>query len=211
MMTTGSPQASVTPFRAQRSVSTPANMAGDEARSWADQMSAVAVHRDRESFMQIYDYFAPRLQRYLMGLGVRAGLAEELVQEALLRLWRKAGQFDPARASLSTWLFRIARNLYIDHVRREPDWQPIQDGLDQLERELPRSPRSDTEAFAEYAQLKQAILELPAMQARLIRMSYFESKSHREISEELDMPLGSVKSRLRKAFSVLSQSVRNGA
>ncbi len=158
--------------------------------------------------MQIYDHFSPRLQRYLMGLGVRPGLAEELVQEALLRLWRKAAQFNPERASLSTWLFRIARNLYIDHVRREPDWQPIQDGLEQLERERPKAQRSETEAFAEHEELKKAILELPAMQARLIRMSYFEAKSHREISEELSMPLGSVKSRLRKAFGTLSLNVR---
>ncbi|MDA3914346.1 sigma-70 family RNA polymerase sigma factor [Oleiagrimonas sp.] len=208
MMKTDSPQMRVTPFRAHRFVSTSVNKAGDETTSWAPQMEAIATHRDRDCFMQIYDHFSPRLQRYLMGLGVRPGLAEELVQEALLRLWRKAAQFNPERASLSTWLFRIARNLYIDHVRREPDWQPIQDGLEQLERERPKAQRSETEAFAEHEELKKAILELPAMQARLIRMSYFEAKSHREISEELSMPLGSVKSRLRKAFGTLSLNVR---
>ncbi len=181
-----------------------------EARAWAQLMEAVAQQRDRDSFMQIYDYFAPRLKHYLMGLGVQAEAAEELVQEALLRLWRKAGQFDPARASLSTWLFRIARNLYIDQVRRDPGWQQVSDGLEQLDREQPRQQRSETEAAAEYAELRQAIVELPAMQARLIRMSYFEAKSHSQIAAELDMPLGSVKSRLRKAFSRLSRRVRKG-
>lgn len=192
--------------RALRRVSIQATkIAGEaDARYWSGQMAAVAERRDRESFMRIYDHFAPRLQRYLLGLGVGAGVAEELVQETMIRLWRKADLFDPRRASLSTWLFRIARNLYIDTVRREPSWRPEEEGLEQLQADAsPRPLGSDAEAFAEQANLARAIQGLPAIQARLIRMSYFEAKSHSEIAEELGMALGTVKSSLRRAFGKL--------
>ena len=199
----------VDPLRAQRSVSTPADKAISEARYWSEQMAAVAQERDRESFMRIYDHYAPRLQRYLLGLGVAPEQAEELVQEAMIRLWRKAHQFRPGRASLTTWLFRIARNLYIDSVRREPNWRPVEDALDGLRADPPpRARGTEAESYAEQANLKRAIHALPARQARLVRMSYIEAKSHREIAEELDMPLGTVKSSLRSAFGKLRASLR---
>ncbi|MEO6927421.1 MAG: sigma-70 family RNA polymerase sigma factor [Rhodanobacter sp.] len=182
--------------------------AAPDAQYWSTQMSAVSVQRDRASFMCIYDHFAPRLQRYLRNLGVSESIADELVQEALLTLWRKAAMFDPARASLSTWLYRVARNLYIDHVRKEPHWLPIQDGLDRLD--LDESARHDSQPESCFDQdlLKQAIDALPAMQAKLVRMCYLESKSHSEISRELDMPLGTVKSSLRRSFAKLQASMR---
>lgn len=200
--------AEVAPFRAKRSVPSSATNAAPDAQYWSTQMLAVSVQRDRISFMRIYDYFAPRLQRYLRNLGVPESMADELVQEALLTLWRKAAMFDPARASLSTWLYRVARNLYIDHVRKEPHWLPIQDGLDRLD--LAESDRSDSQPESSFDQelLKQAIDRLPSVQAKLVRMCYLESKSHSEISRELEMPLGTVKSSLRRSFVKLQGSMR---
>ncbi|MEO7064877.1 MAG: sigma-70 family RNA polymerase sigma factor [Dokdonella sp.] len=179
-----------------------------DSHYWSVQMSAVSVQRDRASFMRIYDHFAPRVQRYLRNLGVDDALSDELMQEALLTLWRKAAFFDPARASLGTWLFRVARNLYIDHVRREPNWMPVQDGLDRLDEEAFDRHDSQPDSFTDHDILKQAIDRLPAMQAKLVRMCYLETKSHSEISSELDMPLGTVKSSLRRAFAKLQISMR---
>ena len=198
----------VTPLEAVRRLSIPANHIADDSRYWSEQVSAVATSRDVDCFMRIYDHFAPRLQRYLLGLGVASAQAEELVQEALLRLWRRADLFDPTRASLSTWLFRVARNLYIDGVRGEPHWLPIQEGLDWLDQQVIDEPGTSTESFTDHAGLSQAIDRLPATQARLIRMSYFEAKSHSEIAQELQMPLGSVKSSLRRAFAQLQAGLR---
>lgn len=179
-----------------------------ETHDWAVQMAAVSLQRDRASFMRIYDHFAPRLQRYLRNLGVAEHLADELVQEALLTLWRKASMFDPTRASLSTWLYRVARNLYIDHVRREPHWLPIQEGLDRLDHAEADRRTSQPESYIDQDLLKQAIDRLPPIQAKLVRMCYLESKSHTEISRELDMPLGSVKSSLRRSFAKLQVSMQ---
>ena len=201
--------AEVTPLRAKRFVPSSTNNAAPDALYWSTQMAAVSVHRDRASFMRIYDHFAPRLQRYLRNLGVPESMADELVQEALLTLWRKAGMFDPARASLATWLYRVARNLYIDHVRREPYWLPIQEGLDQLDHAESGRLDSQPESSIDQDILRQAIDRLPPLQARLVRMCYLEGKSHSEISGELDMPLGSVKSSLRRAFAKLQGSMRD--
>lgn len=208
MMGSDQAVAEVMPFRAKRHVSPSPSNAAPDALYWSAQMSAVSLQRDRASFMRIYDHFAPRLQRYVRNLGVPESVADELVQEALLTLWRKAGMFDPARASLATWLYRVARNLYIDHVRREPHWLPIQEGLDRLDHV--ESARLDSQPESSFDQdlLKQAIDRLPPIQAKLVRMCYLESKSHSEISGELEMPLGSVKSSLRRAFAKLQGSMR---
>ncbi|MEO8809848.1 MAG: sigma-70 family RNA polymerase sigma factor [Rhodanobacter sp.] len=200
--------AEVAPFRAKRHVPVSVSNPAPDAQYWSTQMSAVSVQRDRVSFMHIYDHFAPRLQRYLRNLGISEAVADELVQEALLTLWRKAALFDPTRASLSTWLYRVARNLYIDHVRKEPHWLPIQDGLDRLDRAESDRRDSQPESFIDQDLLKQAIDRLAPVPAKLVRMCYLESKSHSEISRELDMPLGTVKSSLRRAFAKLQGSMR---
>ncbi|WP_413623863.1 sigma-70 family RNA polymerase sigma factor [Luteibacter sp. Lutesp34] len=199
----------VAPFGARRDVTHAINNAPPDPHYWSVQMSAVSAQRDRASFMRIYDHFAPLLKRYLRNLGVPDPEADELVQEALLTLWRKAGMFDPTRASLATWLFRVARNLYIDHVRREPHWLPVQEGLDRLDHAESARLDSQPESSLDQDFLLQAIDRLPAIQAKLVRMCYLESKSHSEISSELAMPLGSVKSSLRRAFAKLQRSMRD--
>lgn len=135
-------------------------------------------------------------------------MAEELAQESLLRLWQRAAMYDPQQGAVSTWLFRIGRNLHIDRVRREPGWvQILEDAGPATDDELAR-PFTSAEDHAEHAHLQRRIEDLPAVQARLMRMSYFEAKSHQEIADELHMPLGTVKSHLRRAFLRLQGLVR---
>lgn len=187
------------PFEAARRMSTLDTTAAPEPKDWTPEMVAVALRRDRDAFMRLYDHFMPRLCQYLRGIGSPEAIAEELGQEAMLRLWQHASAYDPARSAASTWLFRIARNLHIDRFRREPT-NAIGTPRDaDLEIELePDACR--TEDYAESVQLKRRIDALSSVQGRLIRMSYFEAKTHQEISAELDMPLGTVKSHLRRAF-----------
>ncbi len=163
---------------------------------------AIARDRSRESFGLLFNHFAPRLKSYLMRLGARPDQAEELAQEAMLSVWRKADYFDPARASASTWIFTIARNLRIDAIRRErhpedlandPAYaQPDEPAPDVL---LACSERDD--------QLRLALKSLPEDQAQVVRLSFFLDKPHSEISRELGLPLGTVKSRLRLAMNRL--------
>lgn len=168
-----------------------------DAIDWSREMNAVASSQDRDSFMRIYDHFMPRLCLYLRGLGTPEAVAEELAQDSLLRLWQHAAGYDPRRSAVSTWLFRIARNLCIDRARRLRYQAAQTETLLVFELE----PEACTaEDHADAVVLERRIEALSPVQARLIRMSYFEAKSHQEIAAELDLPLGTVKSHLRRAF-----------
>ena len=198
------------PLRAASPVSTPTPLTRD-AHDWTADMLAVARARDRAAFMRLYDHFMPRLCLYLRGLGSPEAVAEELAQEALLRLWQRAAMYDPQQGAVSTWLFRIGRNLHIDRIRREPGWvQVLEEAAPASDEELAR-PFTSAEDYAEHVHLQRRIEDLPAVQARLMRMSYFEAKSHQEIATELALPLGTVKSHLRRAFLRLQDALGSTA
>ncbi|WP_019659672.1 sigma-70 family RNA polymerase sigma factor [Stenotrophomonas hibiscicola] len=192
-------------FDTARTVSS-SQQPSSEPTNWADDMDSVARLRDRDCFMRIYDYFMPRLCVYLRGLGAPDAVAEEMAQECLLRLWLRAAEYDAAQGALSTWLYRIARNLQIDRIRRERSWMQVQAAVEDAAA-VDVIERSSAEQFADQARLRQRVNELPAVQARLVRMSYFEAKSHSEIAQALGMPLGTVKSHLRRAFLQLQAKV----
>ena len=161
----------------------------------------IAETANQQAFIELFVYFAPRIKAYVIRLG-GADLADELAQEALLTVWRKSGLFDPAKASASTWIFTIARNLLIDRRRKErrPEFDPsdpFRIGLDE-----PLADRGISCREAELA-ISAALSELPAEQAKVIEMSFFEDKPHSVIAAELRVPLGTVKSRLRLAFARL--------
>ena len=174
--------------------------AAPEPKDWTPEMAAVALRRDRDAFMRLYDHFMPRLCQYLRGIGSPEAIAEELAQEAMLRLWQHAAGYDPSRSAASTWLFRIARNLHIDRFRREPGNSIGNTHAAESEVELWPDGAGNTEDYAESVLLNRRIDALSSVQARLVRMSYFEAKTHQEISAELGLPLGTVKSHLRRAF-----------
>lgn len=194
------------PFEAARSRSALKTNALD-APYWAEQMASVTDRRDRDSFMRIYDHFTPRIRVYLTGLGSPSAVAQELTQEVLLKVWQRSHLYDASKSSLSTWIYRIARNIYIDRHRQEPQWMVVQDELEQVG-EIEDAGAPSPERGAEHAQLEGWIEQLPAIQARLIRMSYLEAKSHSEIAQELNLPLGTVKSHIRRAFQRLQESAR---
>jgi len=198
----------LSPFEAARAMSI-AEASPGEPGYWSGQMQAVARRRDQICFMRIYDHFAPRVRLYLRGLGVREAVAEELAQEALLRLWQRADSYDADRSTLSTWLFRIARNLHIDRLRRENQWIAVDlEPALEIETETDNPAFSSAESFVAHADLNKRIERLSTTQARLIRMSYFEAKSHQQIADELGMPLGTVKSSIRRAFLRLQSGVQ---
>jgi len=197
----------LSPFEAARTMVI-ADTRPNEPSDWSRLLQAVACRRDQEAFMRIYDHFAPRVRLYLRGLGAPEAVAEELAQEALLRLWQRASTYDANRSTVSTWLFRIARNLHIDRLRRERYGMEVdQDLLPELEENTQTPGFSSAESYAAHIDLERRIAQLSALQARPIRMSYFEAKSHQEIANELGMPLGTVKSTIRRAFLRLQSSV----
>ncbi len=165
---------------------------------------AVAVNGDRQAFAILFKHFAPRVATYLMRGGTPAASAEELAQEAMVILWRKAESFDPARAGVSTWVFTIARNLRIDRHRRAGSAGLEGDGdggaIDLEEHADPAaSPEAGLDARQRELSVRAALRQLAPEQARVLQLSYFADLPHAEIARDLRIPLGTVKSRIRLA------------
>ena len=171
---------------------------------------SVAMAADRDAFAALFKHFAPRVKGFLMRSGMPAELAEELAQEVMVTLWRKAARFDPSRASLSTWVFTIARNLRIDHHRRLPSGSQVdvdEWGDDQHPADGRATPEELAIALQREEKLRAALSGLPPEQALVIRLSFFEEQTHMRIAEELNIPLGTVKSRIRRAVLQLRRAL----
>jgi RNA polymerase sigma-70 factor, ECF subfamily len=169
----------------------------------------VAEHQSLDAFRRLFDHYAPRVKAHLRRTGASDQVAEDLVQEVFLSVWRRANQFDPARAALGTWIFTIARNKRIDLLRRER-W--VGTVLDDPTTERP--PPMQADDVAEMQQLRtrlaKAIDLLPPEQAELLKIFYYEEKTHSAIAEQLGLPLGTVKSRLRLALGKLRDAMGEG-
>ncbi|MGB0697652.1 MAG: sigma-70 family RNA polymerase sigma factor [Rhodospirillaceae bacterium] len=183
--------------------STTTSVASEVTTIGPEQMGALIVRiaevRCKTSFGHLYGYYQPRLKAYLRRQGANDAVAEDLAQEAMLTLWRKADRYDPAKASAGTWLFTIARNLRIDLIRKER--RPEVDPEDPM---LVPDPPETADVVMEGSQrdtmVRQAIQTLPKDQAEVLTFSFYEDLTHTEIAERLNLPLGTVKSRLRLAF-----------
>ncbi|WP_429911831.1 sigma-70 family RNA polymerase sigma factor [Glycocaulis sp.] len=173
-----------------------------EGRETLDALVEQTARQDRAAFATLFNFFAPRVKSYLLRLNADDALAEEIAQEVMLTVWRKAHQFDRTQAAASTWIFRIARNKRIDVARRasKPALDPDEPSL------LPApeiAPDDAAHASARDLRVQAALKELPAEQLSLLQLAFFDGLSHSEIADRLAMPLGTVKSRLRLAFDKL--------
>jgi len=171
-------------------------------------LRAVAENRDRKAFQELYAHFSPRLNAYVLRHGTEPQIAEEVVQESMVKVWRKAGQFDPSKAAASTWIFTIARNMRIDLLRR--NYRPEPDKNDPAFTPDPEPQAFDTVSLGEDSlRLRRSIEKLPVEQQKVLQLAFFEDKPHSEVAKELNMPLGTVKSRIRLALRHLRSEIRD--
>lgn len=190
--------------RSALAVSAPASGAAH-----AQLLVRVGQDRDRAAFVTLFQHFAPRVKSYLMKGGADEATAEEIVQNTFITVWEKADSYSPQKSAASTWIFTIARNKRIDALRRQKFVSPLEDDsavLDNLAVEA-------VEAYADPAAIEQlhaAIDTLPKEQAELLRLAFFDDMSHQAISNETDLPLGTVKSRLRLAMDKLRHALGTG-
>ena len=180
---------------------------GDEIRpDFSMLLTNIGLNQDRDAFAEVFQFFAPRVKSYMVKLGCLDEMAEELAQQTLLQVWRKSQLYDSQKAAASTWIFRIARNIRIDMLRKQKhffdadfDLASIEDDQEDAEFKISREQKNQYVALA--------LTELPGDQAQIIRMSFYDGLSHSEISKQLEIPLGTVKSRIRLAFARLRDSV----
>jgi len=183
---------------------------GDEL---IELIRAVAGAKDRGAFAVLFKHLAPRIKAYLIRSGTKNELAEELAQETMVTVWRRASSFDPARAQVSTWVFTIARNLRVDAVRRQHDAPAGGAGEDRDADADPLawavdpapSPDEQIDGARREAAVRRALAQLSADQLQVVWLSFYGEQSHARIASELDVPLGTVKSRIRLAISRLSR------
>jgi RNA polymerase sigma-70 factor (ECF subfamily) len=166
-------------------------------------LTSVGVDRDRSAFERLYGYFAPRIKRYMMQHGADESSADDLAQETMVRVWRKACHYDPEKSAATTWIFRVARNLQIDRLRKYK--------LHEVELTAAHTEQSDEatggherfEKRPDVDRLRSMMGTLPEDQLEVVRLAFFEGLSHSEVSHQLSIPIGTVKSRLRLAFGKL--------
>jgi RNA polymerase sigma-70 factor, ECF subfamily len=178
--------------------------AAGAAKSPADWIAAIAQQQDRAAFASLFEFYAPRIKTMLTRLGAAADTAEDVAQETLLTVWRKASYFDPARASASAWIYTIARNLRIDRLRDDKRAK-LYAPYEMVEPEAPVGPDSALNATERDERVHAALKQLSAEQVRVLQLSFFEGRAHGDIAALLDLPLGTVKSRVRLAMTRLRQ------
>lgn len=175
----------------------------------------ISESRDRDAYQALFLHFAPRVKGFLMRKGADAALAEELMQDTMLAVWTKASLYQRGRGSASTWIFTIARNLRIDRLRRESvqHFDDV-DGLEIAEEDAGTertivAQDDAVNARQERELVARAMGELPSEQAEVIRLSFVDDLAQTEIAERLDLPLGTVKSRMRLAYNKLRQALES--
>jgi RNA polymerase sigma-70 factor, ECF subfamily len=174
----------------------------------ADLLQRIAERADPAAFRELYEAYGPRVKAYMMRKGADAGTAEDLAQETLLTVWRKAALYAGDKGSMTTWVFAIARNLRIDRLRREVPWQELPEGrlAEASSEPLPDEAMSEKE---QRERVQAALAELPPQQKEVVSLAYLEGLSHSEIAERLGLPLGTVKSRMRIAYQKIRQALES--
>lgn len=175
------------------------NRAEDSGQTTEALLAAVAATGDKRAFSELFSHFAPRVKGFLMKGGASNADADDLVQDVMVKVFNKAKLFDKSKASAATWIYAIARNARIDAIRRvtKPDLDPDEPMLTPEE-----SPRADIvcELKERDARIRDAVARLPAEQREAMMLHFFADEPHSAIAEQLDLPLGTVKSRLRLAI-----------
>ena len=184
----------------------PANIL--QNRCMADLLQRIAQRSDTEAFRELYDLYGPRVKSYMIRQGANPDTADELAQETLLTVWRKASLYAAEKGSATTWIFTIARNLRIDRLRREVPWQELPEGHN----ETASDDTAPDEAVSErerQVRVQAVLASLPPDQHSVVTLSYLDGLSHSEIAAKLDLPLGTVKSRMRLAYQKIREAVED--
>lgn len=176
------------------------------ANDWALLVQAIAIHSDANAFKTLFNHFAPRLKSFMLRSGLSEGAAEEIAQETLMTVWRKAEQYNRDVAAVSTWIFTIARNKKIDKFRK--DARPLPDVNDpSFTMQEDDSPEETTAQSINADKLYEALEALPDDQKQVLVLSFIKDNPHREIADALDIPLGTVKSRIRLGLTRLRSAI----
>ena len=187
---------------------TPSKKSISAAKRDAAWLERIKTDKDPQALSDLFEIYRPKLKGWLMARGVGNGTAEDIVQDVMIKVWTRAVLFDPAKASFATWVYRLTRNKWIDHQRkhgrvevRDPELMKVI-----ADDEVP-SAEQDFMTQESTKILRENIERLTEAQQMAIRMAFLEFKTHKEISAETGLPLGTVKTRIRSAINALKVSM----
>lgn len=175
-----------------------------------DLIQRIARDRDQQAFQDLFRLYGPRIKAMMMRQGADAAAAEDIAQEALFTVWRKAHLFTAQKGSVSTWLFTIARNHRIDRIRRQAPYQDLPEELNEIagDDDLPDEALNRSQ---QRERMRKVLETLPPEQHDVVHLSYIDGLSHSEIAGALGVPVGTVKSRMRLAYEKIRDSIGEGA
>ena len=183
----------------------------EEKASFNDDIFAIANNRDKQALGRVFDFYVPKIHSFCLASHPGANLmADDIAQEVMIKVWNKAHTFNPSAASLNTWIFTIARNARIDYLRKngrhqsniDPEfiWDDLADENADPFRDAQRSKDQDA--------IKHGLSKLPSEQRQVLAKVYLEGKTHIETAQDLNVPLGTIKSRVRLALNKLSIHIK---
>lgn len=187
-------------------------MAGEDNDNADDKMTQLLLQvgrsRDVDAFEALFRHFGPRIKAFMAK--VDRSRAEELMQETMMTVWRKAGLFDATRGVAASWIFTIARNQRIDALRRDrrAEIDPDDPAL------VPETPVAADQALDSRQNAKlmrEALAKLPSEQFQVLELAFYQDQSQSEIATHLALPLGTVKSRMRLGFAKLRAALAIGS
>jgi RNA polymerase sigma-70 factor (ECF subfamily) len=177
---------------------------GRRTDEWSECLTLIAQKQDRAAFTRLFRHFAPLIKAFaLSGSTLSANHADELVQEVMLKVWQKAGAFNPEKAAASTWVYTIARNCRTDLFRRLQKFDTPLSAEDFSPEQESEEPFALLQSRRSGERIREMMAGLPPDQTQILAKVYMEGKSHSEAAAELDLPLGTVKSRVRLAIQKL--------
>ena len=195
-----------------KSVNKVVMLAGSGPDDWSDLLDQVACSRDKVAFARLFSHFGPLVKGFLMkGGAMSPEQAEELVQETMIKVWHKADSFDRQKSAASTWIYTIARNCRIDWLRRESRSKVDIEAEDIYQVSDENPAYSSLARFRNKESIRSNLGNLPFEQREVVTKIYYEGKSHSEVADELALPLGTVKSRVRLALKRMQVSLAGEA
>ena len=166
-------------------------------------MVRITNDRDEMAFSDLFDFLAPKIKSYYLQNGLTNDTAEELTQEVMSIIWSKSDKYDPSKSAVSTWVFTIARNKKVDFYRKNTRFNFNEEDIREFLYEENQNDKINESEIND--QIKIINQELDSGQQKIIKMNFFENKSHKKIAEELEIPLGTVKSRIRHILTKMQR------
>lgn len=182
-----------------------------DSKYWSGLLERLGHNKDEALFSEIHAHFAPLIRNFLQSRNPNLGLAtaEDIVQDVMAKVWFKSESFDAKKAAASTWIYTLARNAHIDLMRKNGAKDAKTDSLttEDIWEDETSQPYIYLHQSRAEDQVKTLMKDLPIEQRTCLVKAYMEGKSHSEIANELGLPLGTVKSRVRLGLKRMQESV----